>query len=119
VALTAPDVDAWLDGLLPAALERSGIAGAAVTAVHIGHGLTSRGYGYADSGSEGTAPRPVDPDQTLFRVGSVSKVFVATAVMQLVEQGKINLDADVDRYLRNRAGTPTTAMRSPATSSSA
>jgi CubicO group peptidase (beta-lactamase class C family) len=61
--------------------------------------LTARGYGYADTGSEGTAPHPVDPDQTLFRVGSVAKVFVATAVMQLVEQGKIDLDADVDRYL--------------------
>jgi CubicO group peptidase (beta-lactamase class C family) len=97
--LTGPDVDAWLDGLVPAALERSGIAGAAVTVVHNGEVLTSRGYGYADSGSDGTAPRPVDPDRTLFRVGSVAKVFVATAVLQLVEQGKIDLDADVARYL--------------------
>ncbi|MDT7784674.1 MAG: hypothetical protein QOF58_3093 [Pseudonocardiales bacterium] len=97
--LTGPDVDAWLDGLVPAALDRSGIAGAAVTVVHNGQVLTARGFGYADSGSEGTTPRPVDPDQTLFRVGSVSKVFVATAVMQLVEQQKIDLDADVDRYL--------------------
>ncbi|WP_433555408.1 serine hydrolase domain-containing protein [Pseudonocardia xinjiangensis] len=97
--LTAPDVDAWLDGLVPAALDRSGIAGAAVTVVHNGQVLSARGFGYADSGSEGTPSRPVDPDRTLFRVGSVSKVFVATAVMQLVEQGKIDLDADVGRYL--------------------
>jgi CubicO group peptidase (beta-lactamase class C family) len=97
--LTGPDVDAWLDGLVPAALERSGIAGAAVTVVHNGEVLTSRGYGYADSGSDGTAPRPVDPDRTLFRVGSVAKVVVATAVLQLVEQRKIDLDADVARHL--------------------
>jgi CubicO group peptidase (beta-lactamase class C family) len=97
--LTAPDVDAWLDGLVPAALERSGIAGAAVTVVHDGAVLTSRGYGYADSGSDGGPPRPVDPERTLFRVGSVSKVFVATAVLQLVERGEIALDADVQRYL--------------------
>jgi CubicO group peptidase (beta-lactamase class C family) len=99
VALTGPDVDAWLDGLLPAALERSGIAGAAVAVVHNGEVLTSRGYGFADSGSDGTTPRPVDPERTLFRVASVSKVFVATAVMQLVEQGKIDLDSGVERYL--------------------
>lgn len=98
-ALTGPDVDAWLDGLVPAALERSGIAGAAVTVVHDGQLLTARGYGWADAGTDGSAPRRVDPDRTLFRVGSVSKVFVATAVLQQVEQGRIDLDADVQTYL--------------------
>lgn len=97
--LTAPDVDAWLDGLVPAALEKSGIAGAAVTVVHDGQVLTARGYGRADTGADGNTPRPVDADRTLFRVGSISKVFVATAVLQLVEQGKIDLDTDVQRYL--------------------
>ena len=97
--LTGPDVDAWLDGLLPAALQRSGVAGAAVTVVHDGQVLTARGYGYADTGSDGGEPRPVDADRTLFRVGSISKVFVATAVLQQVEQGRIDLDADVQRYL--------------------
>src|SRR5690606_9419985 len=87
------------DGLVPAALERSGIPGAAVAVVHDGQVLTARGYGWADTGSAGGEPRPVDPDRTLFRVGSISKVFVATAVMQLVEQGRIDLDADVERYL--------------------
>jgi CubicO group peptidase (beta-lactamase class C family) len=97
--LTAADVGTWLDGLVPAALERSGIPGAAVAVVHDGQVLTARGYGWADTGSDGGEPRPVDPDRTLFRVGSISKVFVATAVMQLVEQGRIDLDADVERYL--------------------
>jgi CubicO group peptidase (beta-lactamase class C family) len=97
--LTGSDVDAWLDGMVPAALERSGIAGAAVAVVRDGQVLTARGYGYADTGSDGSTPSPVDADRTLFRVGSISKVFVATAVLQQVEQGKIDLDTDVQRYL--------------------
>jgi CubicO group peptidase (beta-lactamase class C family) len=97
--LTAADVDAWLDGLLPAALERADIAGGAVTVVHEGRVLTSRGYGSADSGSTGAAPQPVDPRTTLFRIGSVSKVFTAAAVLQLVEQGRLDLDAPVQPLL--------------------
>jgi CubicO group peptidase (beta-lactamase class C family) len=97
--LTGRDVDAWLDGLVPAALERSGIAGAAVAVVRDGKVLTARGYGFADTGADGAEPRPVDADRTLFRVGSIAKVFVATAVLQLFEQGRIDLDADVQRYL--------------------
>ena len=42
---------------------------------------------------------PVDPALTLFRPGSVSKLLTWTAVMQLVEQGKIDLDADINQYL--------------------
>jgi CubicO group peptidase (beta-lactamase class C family) len=61
--------------------------------------LTTRGYGYADTGGDGGDPRPVDPRETLFRVGSVSKLATATAVLQLVEQGEVDLDADVQTYL--------------------
>jgi CubicO group peptidase (beta-lactamase class C family) len=92
--LTA-DVDAWLDGLVPAALESTGIAGATVSVVHDGALVTARGYGSADT-EDGVA---VDPEATLFRAGSVSKLFTATAVMQLVERGEIDLDADIDDYL--------------------
>lgn len=94
-ALTPQDLDAWLDGVVPAGIERVGIAGAAVTVVRDGRVLTSRGYGLADTAT-GEA---VDPARTLFRVGSVAKVFTATAVLQLVEQGRIDLDADVRQYL--------------------
>ena len=60
-----------------------------------GQVLTERGYGYAD-----VAKRlPVDPELTLFRPGSVSKLLTWTAVMQQVEQGKIDLDADINQYL--------------------
>lgn len=99
-ALTATDVNAWLDGLMPAALETGGIAGGIVSVVKDGEVLTARGFGSSDlsAEAEGTAS-PVDPEQTLFRPGSVSKVFTATAVMQLVEQGKVDLDTDISAYL--------------------
>ena len=93
--LTAADVNAWLDGYLPYALKTGDIAGAVVVVVKDGEVLTARGFGYADV----AARKPVDPRLTLFRPGSVSKLFTWTAIMQLVEQGKIDLDADVNQYL--------------------
>ncbi|WP_328338733.1 serine hydrolase domain-containing protein [Micromonospora sp. NBC_00421] len=99
-ALTARDLDAWLDGLLPAALDRTGIAGATVAVVRDGRILTARGYGHADTGTgAGGSAVPVDPERHLFRVGSVSKLLTATAVLQLVESGAVDLDADVQSYL--------------------
>ncbi|WP_020016966.1 serine hydrolase domain-containing protein [Promicromonospora sukumoe] len=97
--LVASDVDAWLDGLLPAALESAGIAGGVVTVVDDGEILTTRGYGHADTGTTGGDAVPVDAETTLFRPGSVSKLFTATAVMQLVESGDLDLDTDVAEYL--------------------
>ena len=93
--LTKADVEAWLDGYLPYALHSSDIAGATVAVVQNGQLLTSRGYGYADVAKR-TA---VDPASTMFRPGSVSKLITWTAVMQLVDQGKLDLDADVNRYI--------------------
>ncbi|WP_208758378.1 serine hydrolase domain-containing protein [Micromonospora violae] len=98
-ALTGTDVNAWLDGLLPAALDRTGIAGATVAVVKDGKIVTTRGYGYADTGAGGKGAVPVDPDRHLFRMGSVSKLVTATAVLQLVQSGKLDLDADVETYL--------------------
>ena len=95
VALTAEDVDAWLDGYMPYALQTGDIAGAVVAVVKDGKVLTERGFGFSDVAQR----TPVDPKQTLFRPGSVSKLLTWTAVMQLVEQGKIDLDADINKYL--------------------
>ena len=94
-ALTASDLDAWLDGYMPYALRTGDIAGAVVVVVKDGQVLSERGYGFSDVATRA----PVDPVTTLFRPGSVSKLFTWTAVMQQVEQGKIDLDADVNRYL--------------------
>ena len=93
--LTAPDVAAFLDGVLPAQLQREDIAGATVAVVKDGKILFTKGYGYADVEKK----KPVSPDETLFRPGSVSKLFTWTAVMQLVEQGKLDLDRNVNDYL--------------------
>ena len=95
VALTADDVNAWLDGYMPYALHTGDIAGAVVAVVKDGQIVTERGFGYSDVEKR----TPVDPKLTLFRPGSVSKLFTWTAVMQQVEQGKIDLDADVNQYL--------------------
>jgi CubicO group peptidase (beta-lactamase class C family) len=94
-SLTDADLNSWLDGYMPYALQSSDIAGAVVAIVKDGQVLTERGYGYADV----AAKKPVDPKLTLFRPGSVSKLLTWTAVMQQVEQGKIDLDADVNQYL--------------------
>jgi CubicO group peptidase (beta-lactamase class C family) len=108
VALTADDVNAWLDGYMPYALHTGDIAGAVVAVVKDGQIVTERGFGYSDVEKRA----PVDPKLTLFRPGSVSKLFTWTAVMQQVEQGKIDLDADVNQYLDfkipTRDGKPVT-----------
>jgi CubicO group peptidase (beta-lactamase class C family) len=93
--LTKADLDSWLDGYLPYALRAADIPGAVVTVVKDGKILTARGFGYADIDKR----TPVDPQHTLFRIGSVSKLFTWTATMQLVEQHKLDLDADVNTYL--------------------
>ncbi|TQL02818.1 serine hydrolase [Cellulomonas sp. SLBN-39] len=92
--LTTADVDAWLDDTLPAALEEGRIAGATVAVVADGEIVTARGFGVADVATG----EPVDADGTLVRPGSVSKLVTATAVMQLVAQGDVDLDTDVERY---------------------
>ncbi len=94
-ALTKQDFETFLDALIPSQLQTRNIAGAVVSVVKDGQTLFQKGYGYADF----EAKKPVIADQTLFRPGSISKLFTATAVMQLVEQGKLDLDRDVNEYL--------------------
>lgn len=94
-AMTTEDLDAFISGIMQTQLERNDIAGAVVAVVKDNEVLFIKGYGYADIKSR----KPVTVDNTLFRIGSISKLFTWTAVMQLVEQGKIDLDADVNSYL--------------------
>src|SRR4051812_17464238 len=95
VPLTKADVDVWLEGYLPYALRTADIPGVVVTVVKDGQLLTARGFGYADVEKRTL----VDPERTLFRPGSVSKLVTWTAAMQLVEQGKLDLDKDINGYL--------------------
>ena len=69
--------------------------GAAVVVVHEGEIIFSRGYGWADTRNQ----IPVDPAVTIFEYGSINKPFIWVAVMQLVEQGLLDLDADINTYL--------------------
>lgn len=93
--LSKADFETFLDALIPSQLRNRNIVGAVVSVVKDGQVLFQKGYGYADVEEK----KPVLPDQTLFRPGSISKLFTATAVMQLVEQGKLELDRDVNDYL--------------------
>ncbi|HEV8487785.1 MAG TPA: serine hydrolase domain-containing protein [Blastocatellia bacterium] len=93
--LTATDVEAFLDGVVPLQLAQNDIAGATIAIVKDGKLLFAKGYGYADIEKK----KPVSAEETLFRPGSVSKLLTWTAVMQLFEQGKLDLDRDVNGYL--------------------
>ena len=93
--LTPEDLESFFDGILPLQLERSDIAGASVLVMKDGNVLLQKGYGYADAKTK----KPVDPAMTIFRLASISKLFTWVSVMQLVEQGKLDLDTDVNRYL--------------------
>jgi len=97
--LTAEDVNAWLDGKLPDTLKNGDIPGAVVTVVKDGQVVTTRGYGWSDTGASGGNPVAVDPQKSLFRLASISKIPTSIAAMQLVEQGKVDLDADISAYL--------------------
>jgi CubicO group peptidase (beta-lactamase class C family) len=89
------DLESFFDGLVPLQMERSDVAGATVLVMKDGKELLKKGYGYSDIKKK-TA---VDPDTTMFRLASISKLFTWVSVMQLAEQGKLDIDADVNKYL--------------------
>jgi CubicO group peptidase (beta-lactamase class C family) len=106
--LDAADLSAWLDGRVPYALKSGDIAGLVISVVKDGKVLLQKGYGLADV----EAKVAMDPAVTLVRPGSTSKLFTWTAVMQLVQQGKLDLDKNVNDYLdfkiEERFGKPIT-----------
>jgi CubicO group peptidase (beta-lactamase class C family) len=89
------ELEAFLDEELGREMAKHHIAGAAVSVVKDGKLFIAKGYGDADL-EKGI---PVDPERTNFRIGSLAKLFTWTAVMQLAEQGKLDLDADINTYL--------------------
>jgi CubicO group peptidase (beta-lactamase class C family) len=93
--LDRADLETWLDGMVPYALKAGDMAGAVVVVVKDGTVLLEKGYGFADVSKK----LPMDPEQTMVRIGSTSKLFTWTAVMQLVEQGKLDLDRNINDYL--------------------
>ncbi|PYV64544.1 MAG: serine hydrolase, partial [Acidobacteria bacterium] len=93
--LTQTDLQAFLDGMMPLQLAREDIAGAVITVVKDGKPFLAKGYGYSNVEKK----IPVSTDATLFRPGSISKLFNWTGIMQQVELGKLDLDRDVNDYL--------------------
>jgi CubicO group peptidase (beta-lactamase class C family) len=93
--LDRTDLETWLDGMVPYALKAGDMAGAVVVVVKDGTVLLEKGFGFADVSKK----LRMDPEQTMVRIGSTSKLFTWTAVMQLVEQGKLDLDRNINDYL--------------------
>lgn len=89
------ELEAFFDELISAQMNTFHVPGGAVAVVQDGKLLLAKGYGYADVAQR----KPVVAESTLFRLASTSKLFVWTAVMQLVEQGKLDLNTDINMYL--------------------
>ena len=89
------DLETFLDDFFAREMERLNIPGAVFSMVENGEIVFSKGYGFANLADQ----IPADPEKTLFRAASISKLFTATAAMQLYEQGLLDLEEDVNVYL--------------------
>ncbi|NEW08345.1 serine hydrolase [Paenibacillus sp. SYP-B3998] len=106
---SAKEVEKFLDDYFSQDPIKKKINALTVAVVQNGQVLARKGYGVTDRSTN----TPVQPDQTVFRVASVSKVFTALAIMQLVDQGKIGLQDNIEKYLdgykvNNPFATPVT-----------
>jgi CubicO group peptidase (beta-lactamase class C family) len=93
--IEAGELARFVDTLITRQMEKEHIPGAVFVLVQNGRVLYQRGYGLANLAT-GTR---VDPERTIWRIGSISKVFTANAVVQLADRGRIRLSDDVNRYL--------------------
>lgn len=89
--LEADRLEAFLDGAVKTAMEDHHLPGFTVSVVQNGQLILAKGYGMART----NPPQPVVAEQTLFRIGSISKTFTFSAAMQLFEQGRLDLEADI------------------------
>ncbi|WP_297694096.1 serine hydrolase domain-containing protein [Phenylobacterium sp.] len=103
------ELAAFADGFVRAAMARDHIAGVTVSVVQDGQLVFKRGYGYADL----ERGRPVDPDRSLFRIGSISKTFTWIALMKAVETGRMRLDQPVNLYLPQSLRIPDQGFDQP------
>jgi CubicO group peptidase (beta-lactamase class C family) len=93
--LPAPQLEAFVDGVVRRAMSRDHIAGVTISVVQNGQVVLKKGYGFANLGQH----KAVDPDKTLFRVASISKTFTWIALMNEIEAGRMRLDGPVNLYL--------------------
>ena len=96
--LTNPqELETWLDEFMAEQMDKLHVPGVTFSLVQNGELFFAKGYGYANLEQQ----IPVTSDRALFRVGSISKLFNATAVMQLAEKRLFSLNDDVNKYLTN------------------
>lgn len=107
-AAEATGLEPFVDGVVQTAMRTERIAGVSVVVVRDGAVVLLKGYGVADE-----AGRPVDPERTMFRVASISKTFTWIALMQLVEQGRIDLDKPANDYLPAQLRIPDDGYAQP------
>ena len=91
------DLEPFIDGFIEAQFSAYDLVGVTLSVVQDGTVILAKGYGHADLEKK----LLVDPQKTLFRPGSVSKLLTWTAVMQQIERGTLDLDTDVNTYLKN------------------
>ena len=95
--IDAKDLEAFLDPIFAERMEKQHIPGAVISVVKDGKIIFTKGYGFADIEKK----TPVIPDKTIFRIGSITKVFTAMTVVQLADRRKISLRDDVSKYVQN------------------
>ncbi len=88
------DLSAWIDSSLAKGIENYNIPGATIIVMQGDSVLHINGYGIANIESS----TPVNANTSVFGLASISKTFVGTAIMQLYEKGKIDLDKDINHY---------------------
>lgn len=103
------ELAAFVDGLVRAGMLGLNVAGVEVAVVQRGRVVLQRGYGLANL----DPVRPVDAQRTLFRIGSISKIFTWMLVMREVERGRLRLDAPVNDYLPDELKIPDQGFREP------
>ncbi|OQB21569.1 MAG: putative penicillin-binding protein PbpX [Firmicutes bacterium ADurb.Bin182] len=109
VSVEKAELEGFMDNIITENMEKYHLPGAVYSIVQDGSVISEKGYGYSDVDNK----IPVDPESTVFRVGSISKLFTATAVMQLKERGIIDFEKDINEYLKefkiqNRYSKPVT-----------
>jgi CubicO group peptidase (beta-lactamase class C family) len=108
-AVSLPNLEAFVDGVVGASMAQDQIAGAQVAVVADGATLLVKGYGI-----DAVEPRrAVDPNQSLFRIGSISKTFTWLSIMQLAERGKLKLDDPINDHLPDELDVPDEGFEQP------
>lgn len=97
ISIDSRELETWLNEFVTKQMQQQHVPGVTLSLVQNGELSLAKGYGYADIERQ----IPVVAESTVFRVSGISMVLTATAIMQLVEKGLINLDDDVNRYLPN------------------